>query len=565
MRLTPEQIEICAHVRENRGNLVIDAVPGAGKTTTLLALLDGIPQRSILLCAFNKRIAEELQTKIPKLPRTHAIHVKTFHALGLGIIKKAKPAIQVDKNATADLVKAAFAVADVRPTFPMRRAAENLVRAFKETRAFRGPISIDDTLSELIIDGEFIPDDLSDERARETRRAALVAIVESLQLDRRETIDFCDMVWLPQAIGLEPPSRYQAIVVDELQDISAPQLALLESLMVPGGRFIAAGDRRQAIYGWRGGLGDAAWAHAKANLAAERLPLTVSWRCAKRIIGEAKHLAPEIRAAPDAPDGTVSHLPLGQLPANLIRQASSEIHTYILSRTNALLLDAAMFLWRGKVPFQLNADREILGPILDVADKLDTTSPAKFLASLAKWREKEIARADHMGSTAYHDRVLEMAQILEVVVSYVPPSEVKRTVSTIIEPNPRAGILLSTVHKVKGLEADQVYLLAESFQRYRAAGFAMTEQNLRLMGSQEERNIEYVAITRAREHLVWVHMNDRDPLKILDDKAIAKITAAERGEVFERYEREAGYALEIGDDARAQACFEVAQKIGALG
>jgi superfamily I DNA/RNA helicase len=54
-------------------------------------------------------------------------------------------------------------------------------------------------------------------------------------------------------------------------------------------------------------------------------------------------------------------------------------------------------------------------------------------------------------------------------------------------------IICSSVHKAKGLEADRVYVLAESL--YRRPG---SDQD------QEEQNIEYVAITRAKSHLTWV-------------------------------------------------------------
>jgi len=46
------------------GNLVVRARAGTGKTTTILEGIGRAPEGKILLCAFNKRIAEELQTKV---------------------------------------------------------------------------------------------------------------------------------------------------------------------------------------------------------------------------------------------------------------------------------------------------------------------------------------------------------------------------------------------------------------------------------------------------------------------------------------------------------------------
>ena len=52
-----------------------------------------------------------------------------------------------------------------------------------------------------------------------------------------------------------------------------------------------------------------------------------------------------------------------------------------------------------------------------------------------------------------------------------------------------AGVITcSSVHRAKGLEANRVFVLQNTLR----------DHNI------EELNIQYVAITRAKEHLVWV-------------------------------------------------------------
>ena len=64
--------------------------------------------------------------------------------------------------------------------------------------------------------------------------------------------------------------------------------------------------------------------------------------------------------------------------------------------------------------------------------------------------------------------------------------EIKR----VFDNNDKGEIMLSTVHKAKGLEADNVYVLA-------------TERMPHPKGGSEENNICYVAITRAKKNLFY--------------------------------------------------------------
>ena len=65
--------------------------------------------------------------------------------------------------------------------------------------------------------------------------------------------------------------------------------------------------------------------------------------------------------------------------------------------------------------------------------------------------------------------------------------EIKR----VFDGNEEGEIMLSTVHKAKGLEADNVYILA-------------TNRMPHPLGGLEENHICYVAITRAKKNLFYV-------------------------------------------------------------
>lgn len=76
------QQEIFKEFRQTNNNIIINVVPGSGKTTTLLELFKLTPKfhKSIFL-AFNKVIVEELETKIPQ-----HVQISTLHSFGLKIL-----------------------------------------------------------------------------------------------------------------------------------------------------------------------------------------------------------------------------------------------------------------------------------------------------------------------------------------------------------------------------------------------------------------------------------------------------------------------------------------------
>ncbi|GII93046.1 ATP-dependent helicase [Sinosporangium siamense] len=92
-------------------------------------------------------------------------------------------------------------------------------------------------------------------------REQMLPLVEAYQrLKRsREVIDFGDQMALAARIAMRHPEvgeiergRFPVVLLDEYQDTSHAQLALLRSLFSGGHAVTAVGDPCQSIYGWRG-------------------------------------------------------------------------------------------------------------------------------------------------------------------------------------------------------------------------------------------------------------------------------------------------------------------------
>lgn len=606
MNLTSEQQAIVREIHSGDGNILIDALAGCTKTTTLLKGLEGIPQRSILFAAFGNGIAAEAQKRMPKLPRTHVVVVQTFHALGRQIVKKHFPQVSVDRNATEALVNEACEAIYPGAPFEVRRSAVQIVRYAKEARQARrlaahgaqdstnGSTGVAWPAAGLIDDGfrfNLFSSKLNGTQIDRTVAVARYAIAAGIDVARRGVVDFCDLIWLPAVLDLAPPSRYRVLMIDEVQDISWPQIDLLARVSLPFTRIIAAGDEWQQLYSWRGSLGVQAFEALKglSKKPFKRFPLTMTFRCSKAVVKVANELVPKLRAAPDAEEGELLRCTLGELPLLLRQSHYSEVQTFVLSRRNAELLDCALYLWRAGIRFMLNAGKVILEPMFVLLDReLNLRDETAFRQSIYTWHTREGRKADETGSTSRREQIDEQRHMLLAALRYAKPSQIKKLLSEMLVEND-SGVLLSTVHKVKGLEADVVFLLRQTFERQAYFKRAEdTEEQIRdLQGDeetredaqelerlwhlhelatglaekaletveQEELNIEYVGITRARLYIGWVDIGARNQPKLLSIP-VDKLGADQLDDALAMAEREFQRADAAGDQETVEAMGE---------
>ena len=86
---TEAQQKIYDFVENGTGNGIIDAVAGAGKTTTLMGCVDHIKNlNDAIYCAFNTSIRKEIQKKFKE--NNKPVKVSTIHALGFQMLRSAR-------------------------------------------------------------------------------------------------------------------------------------------------------------------------------------------------------------------------------------------------------------------------------------------------------------------------------------------------------------------------------------------------------------------------------------------------------------------------------------------
>ena len=278
------------------------------------------------------------------------------------------------------------------------------------------------------------------------------------------------------------------ILVHNCQDMSEPQLQL--ALGLSKGRIVLVGDRFQAIYSFRG-ADSSGMDRLKKVLSAQTLGLQTTYRCGTKIVEEAQKIVPNITAREDAHLGEVAEIRYSEL------KDLAGPGDFVLSRSNAPLVPLALyFLREGKRCRVQGKDigKNLTMLVEKIARSVKAQTVTEMLVGVSKWESREIERAKEADKSHLIESIQDKAETIRALSEDLETLEdLKQRLEFLFDDGGEQQIICSTVHKAKGLEADTVFVLAETLKR-------------RVM-TPEEDNIKYVAITRAKERLVWVHGN----------------------------------------------------------
>lgn len=472
---SPMQDAIFAAVEDPQGgNLVIEALAGTGKSTTVEECVRRTTEGdSVLVCAFNASIAKELKARMPS-----DVEVSTIHSFGFKALGASSPVrLEVNKFHVADMVQQVLG-----RDFGSREARSAVAKLVGIAKGQAFTWKRLDPLRTL--DGWADAFGIDFPRGWDRMRLCGVAlqILRACEEQPGSQIDYDDMIWLPVVRNLKIPT-YAYVFVDETQDLNPTQLELVKRAG-EGGRIIAVGDRRQAIYGFRGADKNAI-PRMIDELRARTLPLSITYRCPKRVVAEANELVPELEAAPSAPEGIVRWASVEELES---KAAAGDM---VLSRTNAPLVSLA-FRWIANGRRATIQGRDI-GSGLAAWIKSSNAgtgfgSVVRLMRAIREWRQAEVARLDALerDTQAVEDR----AACLEALCKgREDVAEVLQRIETLFADGASGGILLSSTHRAKGLEAPRVWILRDTYC---------------VRPGVEEENLLYVAITRSKGELIYV-------------------------------------------------------------
>lgn len=467
---TKQQNDILDLSTNSNRNIMIRALAGTGKTSTLEMIERRIFTKPVLYTVFNRKNADEAKKRM-----LSTTQVSTFNSLGHRIwssfIKRqAKPdprKMQTQLKQLAEAAKLKATKSQYWENFWLILQGCELAKSIgyipaNHTMAAQRIATLEDLID--LLDEEpsgFVIDVINN----------LLAWSISSAFDGH--IDFNDQIYMPTLFATTGWPEFPLTMVDEYQDLNKVNHHMIRRL-VGNRRLIGVGDPNQSIYGFRGAM-QGGMDCAIEDYDMLTCNLTVSFRCPTKIVEHVWWLVPDFKASRQG--GSVRSI-------KELREVPEEKATFIC-RNNAPLFAMAIRLLN--IGHSVNVAGSELGPKLQgILQKLGSMDlpQAKVLEAIDEWLAAKEAKGSKSGK--------DIAACLKVFAQQGP------TLASAIAYcehlfKQEGTINFTTGHRAKGLEWPVVYHL---------------DPHLIDLSDPQDRNLMYVISTRSSNSLVEVASKD---------------------------------------------------------
>jgi superfamily I DNA/RNA helicase len=525
-----------------QSNMLVNALAGSGKSTTA-CMLSEHSKTSDLYIAFNASVVEEFKKKI-KNPKTK---VMTMHSLAYSIMlynveQESKDLGEKPKGFGSQRSKRTVSLDNFKPhkildeeitkrygryiEFAKRVfLKDNYVNLYNLCRLTLTDMSSNKDVSRLIDDhvlflyygdeGYSAPD-----ISEITSTLKILDTKSRQQFETQGVIDFTDMLWITfnklKYDNWEVPywALYTNIYCDEVQDFSNIQLNFLKFIKRTKGRYVFIGDFHQAIYNFAGANAQAFNQIPKMFAPVETFDLPICYRCAKSHLSRVnREYGIPILPCDDAPMGFVKTIDKNKI------SEYAKAGDMVISRKNKWIAEVVLDLARNGTPIFIE-DKDMVAAIKRQILSSKCTSVGtleKFLQKvISNYNKKlfEIVSKNVREGGHEEERLEAVAEtnskidntsfLLEILEGYFENhassdsiSKFSNFIDKLLNTTPSPNcVRLCSIHKAKGLEATNVFVLNEAKINYDFRN--SKEQNI------QEKNLSYIATTRAKEGLYLV-------------------------------------------------------------
>lgn len=294
--------------------VLVTAGPGTGKSRTLVLRIELLLERGdvrpndILVLTFSNEAAEELRTRVaarftPEI--ADKIEICTFHTWGYVFLHHFREEagfngdrelVLLDDAARAELVAHVLAGVDADAILDLKDPDKTAEKAADYIGYLKDRLWTPDDLAAWL--DKWTPAEGEVDTRAEARALLSVYRAYEEERKRRSAVDFGDLILLPvqilngsQDLRDRVAAKHRWVLVDEYQDVSRAVAELLIQICGSDNLPWVVGDKRQAIYRFRG-------AHpGNVDQFGDDFPkaftheLDVNFRSGEAVVGAANHLA----------------------------------------------------------------------------------------------------------------------------------------------------------------------------------------------------------------------------------------------------------------------------------
>lgn len=477
--LTEEQLAII----KSTGNIRINAVAGAGKTTTLMEYAGARPGQKILYLAFNRTVKLEAEKKFAEKGITN-VRVETAHSLAFSrIVKGTNYTVKKESYTNAEIV----GILGLE-TFTGRHTEYILANHIYALVNYF--CNSDKTRVQELNYTDVVPDPAARQFAYGYKTEILQQARIFLDKMNKAEIPILHDFYLKKFQLSRPQLPYDTILFDEGQDASP---AMLDIFLSQKAIKVIVGDSHQQIYGWRYAINsldkvdyptfELSHSFRFDNDIAQLARQTVSWK---------RHLN-----LPSA----INIKGVGRRGKIRTRAVIARTNTGLLVKAIELLIEKkeiGSVYFEGRIENYTYAnDGASIYDVLNLYNDEKSRIRDKMIGSMKDMAELE----EYIGNTGD----VQLRMLVEVVKEYGKkiPGYIRQLKESHLDHNDKdkADMIFSTVHRCKGMEYDEVTLANDFITEEKIVDLMEGKDPVDIPRLTEEINLLYVAVTRTKSDL----------------------------------------------------------------
>jgi hypothetical protein len=239
------------------------------------------------------------------------------------------------------------------------------------------------------------------------------------------------------------------------------------------------------------------------------MPLSVCYRCPSGALDLAREIVPHIEAREGAPAGDIKYIQY----ADVFKSVDASRGDLVMCRTNSPLVELAFELLAAGIPATIKG-RDLLAQLVNLAKsvlKLPGANWEQFHSFLQDYVERQSEALGRKKGTEMQIQALQdRSAALGVIVARAQALDHRITTINGLENfierlygSEKGAVVLSSVHKAKGLEAHHTFILGYSElmpHRMAQSSWAIAQ----------EQNLRYVSLTRGKQALTFVALKPKE-------------------------------------------------------